>query len=29
LGSMWTEIKQKYIQANQLCGDIIKVTPSR
>lgn len=29
LGSMWTEIKQKYIEANQLCGDIIKVTPSR
>ncbi|KAJ9109170.1 hypothetical protein QFC21_000499 [Naganishia friedmannii] len=28
LGSMWTEIKKKYIEANQLCGDIIKVTPS-
>lgn len=28
LGSQWIEIKKKYIEANQLCGDIIKVTPS-
>jgi hypothetical protein len=28
LGTQWTEIKKKYIEANQLCGDIIKVTPS-
>ncbi|EJU03925.1 pyruvate carboxylase [Dacryopinax primogenitus] len=28
LGTQWTQIKQKYIQANDLCGDIIKVTPS-
>ncbi|KAG6919542.1 hypothetical protein DXG01_005132, partial [Tephrocybe rancida] len=28
LGTQWTEIKQKYIEANQLCGNIIKVTPS-
>lgn len=28
LGTQWSEIKQKYIEANKLCGDIIKVTPS-
>ncbi|KAG6845710.1 hypothetical protein H0H87_004976 [Tephrocybe sp. NHM501043] len=28
LGTQWTEIKQKYIEANDLCGNIIKVTPS-
>lgn len=28
LGTQWTEIKKKYIEANELCGDIIKVTPS-
>ena len=28
LGTQWVEIKKKYIEANQLCGDIIKVTPS-
>ncbi|KZS94398.1 pyruvate carboxylase [Sistotremastrum niveocremeum HHB9708] len=28
LGTQWSEIKKKYIEANQLCGDIIKVTPS-
>jgi len=28
LGTQWLEIKKKYIEANQLCGDIIKVTPS-
>lgn len=28
LGTQWAEIKKKYIEANQLCGDIIKVTPS-
>jgi pyruvate carboxylase len=28
LGTQWTEIKRKYIEANQLCGNIIKVTPS-
>ncbi|KAG8989638.1 pyruvate carboxylase [Tulasnella sp. JGI-2019a] len=28
LGTQWTEIKKKYIEANKLCGDIIKVTPS-
>lgn len=28
LGTQWIEIKKKYIEANQLCGDIIKVTPS-
>jgi pyruvate carboxylase len=25
LGTQWTEIKKKYIEANELCGDIIKV----
>ncbi|KAF8141705.1 carbamoyl-phosphate synthase L chain, ATP binding domain-containing protein [Boletus edulis] len=24
----WTEIKKKYIEANELCGNIVKVTPS-
>jgi len=28
LGTQWTEIKRKYIEANELCGDVIKVTPS-
>ncbi|GMK55876.1 hypothetical protein CspeluHIS016_0209320 [Cutaneotrichosporon spelunceum] len=28
LGTQWIEIKKKYIEANKLCGDIIKVTPS-
>ncbi|TDL23648.1 pyruvate carboxylase [Rickenella mellea] len=28
LGTQWTEIKKKYIEANELCGDVIKVTPS-
>jgi len=28
LGTQWTEIKRKYVEANELCGDIIKVTPS-
>ncbi|TFY78066.1 hypothetical protein EWM64_g5946 [Hericium alpestre] len=28
LGTQWTEIKKKYIEANELCGNIIKVTPS-
>ncbi|KIJ32096.1 hypothetical protein M422DRAFT_214108 [Sphaerobolus stellatus SS14] len=28
LGTQWAEIKKKYIEANELCGDVIKVTPS-
>ncbi|WVQ93145.1 pyruvate carboxylase [Kwoniella sp. CBS 9459] len=28
LGTQWLDIKKKYIEANQLCGDIVKVTPS-
>ena len=28
LGSQWTAVKRAYIEANQLCGDIVKVTPS-
>lgn len=28
LGSQWAEIKTAYMQANMLCGDIVKVTPS-
>ncbi|WVO22462.1 pyruvate carboxylase [Cryptococcus decagattii] len=28
LGTQWLDIKKKYIEANKLCGDIIKVTPS-
>ncbi|CAD6587018.1 MAG: pyruvate carboxylase, partial [Tremellales sp. Tagirdzhanova-0007] len=28
LGTQWLDIKKRYIDANQLCGDIIKVTPS-
>ncbi|KAI0296007.1 pyruvate carboxylase [Russula brevipes] len=28
LGTQWTEVKKKYIEANELCGNIIKVTPS-
>lgn len=28
LGTKWAEIKTAYMQANMLCGDIVKVTPS-
>ncbi|EJT46240.1 hypothetical protein A1Q1_05197 [Trichosporon asahii var. asahii CBS 2479] len=28
LGTQWIEIKKAYQEANQLCGDIVKVTPS-
>ncbi|KAI6112863.1 hypothetical protein F5141DRAFT_1272766 [Pisolithus sp. B1] len=28
LGTQWLEIKKKYVEANELCGNIIKVTPS-
>ncbi|RGB33096.1 pyruvate carboxylase [Rhizophagus diaphanus] len=28
LGKQWNEIKKAYTEANKLCGDIIKVTPS-
>ncbi|KAF8316749.1 pyruvate carboxylase [Clavulina sp. PMI_390] len=28
LGTQWGVIKQKYIEANELCGNIVKVTPS-
>ncbi|KAK8844019.1 pyruvate carboxylase [Kwoniella newhampshirensis] len=28
LGTQWLDIKKRYIDANQLCGDIVKVTPS-
>lgn len=28
LGSQWNDIKNAYMQANMLCGDIVKVTPS-
>ncbi|CAG8443231.1 9377_t:CDS:10, partial [Scutellospora calospora] len=28
LGKLWKEIKKAYAEANKLCGDIIKVTPS-
>jgi len=28
LGKQWNEIKKAYVEANKLCGDIIKVTPS-
>ncbi|KIY70809.1 pyruvate carboxylase [Cylindrobasidium torrendii FP15055 ss-10] len=28
LGTQWSVIKQKYIEANELCGNIVKVTPS-
>ncbi|WFD33379.1 pyruvate carboxylase [Malassezia cuniculi] len=28
LGSRWNDIKNAYIDANMLCGDIVKVTPS-
>ncbi|KAF9177184.1 pyruvate carboxylase, partial [Haplosporangium sp. Z 767] len=28
LGTQWNEIKKAYIDANMLCGDIVKVTPS-
>jgi pyruvate carboxylase len=28
LGKQWQEIKNAYVIANRLCGDIVKVTPS-
>ncbi|RUS15955.1 pyruvate carboxylase [Endogone sp. FLAS-F59071] len=28
LGTQWKEIKRAYVEANRLCGDIVKVTPS-
>ncbi|KAI0218478.1 pyruvate carboxylase, partial [Massospora cicadina] len=28
LGEQWNEVKKAYAQANLLCGDIVKVTPS-
>ncbi|GAA95557.1 uncharacterized protein L969DRAFT_85245 [Mixia osmundae IAM 14324] len=28
LGTQWNAVKKAYIEANQLCGDIVKVTPS-
>lgn len=28
LGSQWNDIKHAYMEANMLCGDIVKVTPS-
>ena len=28
LGAQWNEIKNAYMEANMLCGDIVKVTPS-
>ncbi|PCH44413.1 pyruvate carboxylase [Wolfiporia cocos MD-104 SS10] len=28
LGTQWTEVKKKYIEANELCGNVIKVTPT-
>ncbi|KAG5463371.1 MAG: hypothetical protein BJ554DRAFT_8123 [Olpidium bornovanus] len=28
LGSQWHEVKKAYTEANRLCGDIIKVTPT-
>jgi len=28
LGSHWNQVKKNYALANQLCGDIVKVTPS-
>ena len=28
LGTQWEEIKKKYVEANELCGNVIKVTPS-
>ncbi|KAI8050896.1 pyruvate carboxylase [Syncephalis plumigaleata] len=28
LGEQWEEVKRAYQEANQLCGDIVKVTPS-
>ncbi|WAR55591.1 hypothetical protein PtB15_6B333 [Puccinia triticina] len=28
LGTQWAAVKNAYIEANQLCGDIVKVTPS-
>ncbi|KXS11738.1 pyruvate carboxylase [Gonapodya prolifera JEL478] len=28
LGAVWNEVKRAYIEANVLCGDIVKVTPS-
>jgi len=28
LGTQWVAVKQAYIWANELCGDVVKVTPS-
>ncbi|KAG9312900.1 pyruvate carboxylase [Chiua virens] len=28
LGTQWEVIKKKYVQANELCGNVVKVTPS-
>ncbi|RKP34990.1 pyruvate carboxylase [Dimargaris cristalligena] len=28
LGSQWKQVREAYIEANKLCGDIVKVTPS-
>ncbi|CCM00391.1 uncharacterized protein FIBRA_02421 [Fibroporia radiculosa] len=28
LGTQWTEVKKKYIEANDMCGNVIKVTPT-
>ncbi|KAJ1959692.1 pyruvate carboxylase, partial [Dispira parvispora] len=28
LGSQWKQVREAYIAANKLCGDIVKVTPS-
>ncbi|KAI7900118.1 pyruvate carboxylase [Cokeromyces recurvatus] len=28
LGSQWVQIKKAYAEANKLCGDLVKVTPS-
>ncbi|KAF9490180.1 pyruvate carboxylase [Pleurotus eryngii] len=28
LGTQWEVVKKKYVEANQLCGNIVKVTPS-
>ena len=28
LGSRWNEVKKAYVEANKLCGDLVKVTPS-
>ncbi|KAI3644045.1 hypothetical protein MP228_010209 [Amoeboaphelidium protococcarum] len=28
LGERWTQVKKAYVEANRICGDIVKVTPS-